>query len=166
MKKIVLISILLSMVFLLSHVPLAGREDLAGLLNEAGGASDFPGSSHLAVFDRTTVKMMDSGLSHVNTEILYKVLTIDGAKELKSLIFGYDPLSAHIEIKGAKIIKACGKEIAIPLDSISDYPAPARAIYWGAREKLLPVGRLEPGDGVWVETYKKGFTLCLLQKKN
>jgi len=43
-----------------------------------------------------------------------------------------------------------------------DYPAPARAIYWGAREKMLEVGRLEPGDAVETVMFRKGFTYALL----
>jgi transglutaminase-like putative cysteine protease len=43
-----------------------------------------------------------------------------------------------------------------------DYPAPARAIYWGAREKMLEVGRLDPGDALEVTMYRKGFTYALL----
>ena len=46
---------------------------------------------------------------------------------------------------------------------VLDYPAPARAIYWGAREKMIEIGRLEPGDAVEVWTFRKGFTYALLQ---
>ncbi len=158
MKKIFLVSILI----LFTIISLVGQEDLSGLIAGAGEASDFPGASHMMVFDRTKVKVMDSGLSHVFKEALYKVLTAQGAQELKSLVFGYEPQSAYVEVKEAKIIKKCGKLIDIPLTRVKDYPAPARGIYWGAREKLLPVGRLEPGEGVWVKTYQKGFTYALL----
>jgi hypothetical protein len=158
MKKIFLVSILI----LFTIISLVGQEDLSGLIAGAGEASDFPGASHMMVFDRTKVKVMDSGLSHVFKEALYKVLTAQGAQELKSLVFGYEPQSAYVEVKEAKIIKKCGKLIDIPLIRVKDYPAPARGIYWGAREKLLPVGRLEPGEGVWVKTYQKGFTYALL----
>jgi hypothetical protein len=43
-----------------------------------------------------------------------------------------------------------------------DYPQPARAIYWGARSKMLEVGRLYPGDGLEVWMFRKGFTYALL----
>ncbi|MBW6460774.1 MAG: DUF3857 and transglutaminase domain-containing protein, partial [Bacteroidales bacterium] len=45
---------------------------------------------------------------------------------------------------------------------VLDYPAPARAIYWGAREKMIEVGRLLPGDAVEVWLFRKGFTYALL----
>ena len=43
-----------------------------------------------------------------------------------------------------------------------DYAAPARAIYWGARQIMLEVGALQPGDIVDYEIAKKGFTYALL----
>ncbi|HLP59864.1 MAG TPA: DUF3857 domain-containing protein [Candidatus Deferrimicrobium sp.] len=162
MKKYLLICVM----FILTIVPLPGEEDLAALVSGAGEPADYAGFTHLAVFDRTVVNVMDSGLSHVDKEMLYKVLTTDGAKELKALVFGYDPQSAYVEIKGARIIKKDGRLIDIPMSRVTDYPAPARDIYWGAREKMLAVGRLEPGDGLWIKTYQKGFTYALLYEES
>ena len=113
MKKILLISLLI----FFTVISLVGQEDLAALVAGAGNKSDFPDASHIMVFDRTHVKMMDSGLSHVTKEILYKVLTTEGAKELKSLVFGYDPLSAYVEVKAAAVIKKSGKKIDLPLET-------------------------------------------------
>lgn len=150
------------MLIFFTMAPLTAQEDLPTQVSRAGNASDFPGASRLLVFDKTNVKVMDSGLSHVDKEVLYKVLTPAGAKRLKALVFGYEPQSAYVEVKEAKVIKADGKVVELPVNRVNDYPAPAGTIFWGAREKLLPVGRLEPGDGVWVKTYRKGFTYALL----
>lgn len=158
MKKLFIFIILTFLIF--TYVQ--AQNDLSKLLSEAGNSSDFPGSQYLIVFDKTNVEVMDSGLSLVTNEIFYKVLTKQGAKQLKSLTFGYDPQTAYIEVKKAKIVKKCGKMEDISLNSINDYPAPAWGIYWGAREKIVPITRLEPGDGVWVKTYRKGFTYALL----
>ncbi len=143
-----------------------GQADLYKLLSDAGSADDFKDSDYMKIFDTTTVKMMESGLSHVTAETFYKVLTMDGARELKAIVFDYDPQSAYIEVKAAAVIKKCGKKIELDLATVKDYPAPARAIYWGARQIVLPVGKLQPGDGVFVETYRKGFTYALLQQDN
>ncbi len=158
MKRLILLVTIIGMMFLC----LTGREDPAKLVKEAGGPSDFPHASHIKVFDKTHVKVMDTGLSHVNKETLYKVLNTRGALSLKSLVFGYDPQSAFVEVKEAKIIKKDGTVKEISPKTVKDYPAPQNSIFWGAREILLPVGRLEPGDGLWVKTYQKGFTYALL----
>jgi transglutaminase-like putative cysteine protease len=147
---------------LLASVPGPAQEDLHRQLSAAGTAKEFPGSSYLVVFDRTAVRVEESGLSHVDKEVLYKVLDSAGARELQSLTFGYDPLSAWVEVKEMKVLRANGGSETVPLTAVRDYPAPARAIYWGAREIIAPAGRLEPGDGVWVRTYQKGFTYALL----
>ena len=143
-------------------LPGLGQDDLQKMLAGAGSAKDFPGAPYLLVFDRTVTRVEESGLSHVDKEVLYKVLDAEGAKTLQSLIFGYDPLSAFVEVREMKLIRAAGAVETVPLSAVRDYPAPARAIYWGAREIVIPAGRLEPGDGIWVKTYQKGFTYALL----
>jgi transglutaminase-like putative cysteine protease len=158
MKK----NVLLPIIILLAFLPSPAQDDLQRQLAAAGGAKEFPGSPYLIVYDRTEVHVEESGLSHIGKTIFYKVLNPEGAKTLQSLTFNYDPLSAYVEIREMKVIRAAGKVESVPLDAVRDYPAPARGIYWGAREKIIPAGRLEPGDGLWVKTYQKGFTYALL----
>jgi hypothetical protein len=148
--------------FCLISIPGMAQDELHKKLSSAGGAKEFPGAPYLIAFERTTVRVEESGLSHVDKEVLYKVLTPEGGKTLQSLTFGYDPLSAWVEVKEMKVLRANGTTEAVPLSAVRDYPAPARAIYWGAREIVVPAGRLEPGDGVLVKTYQKGFTYALL----
>jgi len=152
----------LAVVLFLAFIPAPGQDDLQKQLSAAGEAGDFPGAPYLAAFDRTTVRVEESGLSHVDKEVLYKVLNAEGARTLQSLTFGYDPLSAFVEVREMKVLRAGGAVETVPLSAVRDYPAPARAIYWGAREIVIPAGRLEPGDGVWIKTYQKGFTYALL----
>ncbi len=153
------------LLLLLLSFPGMAQDDLPKILAGAGGAKEFPGAPYLVVFDRSSVRVEESGLSHVEKEVLYKVLNAEGAKTLQSLTFGYDPLSAFVQVKEMKVLRAGGGVETVPLDSVRDYPAPARAIYWGAREIVIPAGRLDPGDGVWVKTYQKGFTYALLSSQ-
>ena len=133
------------------------------LLKKAGDKKNYPGSNVVVVFDSTTVKMMETGLSHSYIHRLYKVLTPEGAKSLSVIKFDYDPLSAWSEIRGVTVYHADGTQTAIDTGKVLDYPQPARAIYWGAREKMIEIGRLEPGDAVEVFLYRKGFTYALLE---
>jgi len=145
---------------LLSLFSHAGSQ--AGLVKSAGSASNYPGSNVLLIFDSVNVHMEASGLSFVNTHRLYKVLTAKGALTLNVIKYDYDPLSAYIEIRGVNIYRAGGTVEKLDTANVLDYPAPARAIYWGAREKMINVGRLEPGDAVEVFLFRKGFTYALL----
>ena len=154
------ISILFLLFCLCITATFAGPYD--NLIKKAGDKKSFPGSNVVVVFDSTRVEMMETGLSHNYIHRLYKVLTPDGAKGLSVIKFDYDPLSAWSEIRGVTIYHADGTQTSVDTAKVLDYPQPARAIYWGAREKMVEIGRLEPGDAVDVHLYRKGFTYALL----
>ena len=116
----------------------------------------------VTVFDSTDVLMEESGLSHVYGHKLYKILTLAGGRDFNTVKMDYDPLSAFSEIRSVIIYRKNGQVDTVDAPEL-DYPAPAYMIYWGARQKMVALGRLEPGDAVEVSTYKKGFTYALLQ---
>lgn len=142
----------------------AQSQSISDLIKTAGSKSDYPGSGQLIIFDSTKVQVEESGLSHVYTHRLVKVLTAAGAKGLNVVKYDYDPLSAYVEIRAVSIYKTDGTVSSVNPSLVMDYPAPARAIYWGSREKMVEVGRLEPGDAIEVYLYRKGFTYALLQQ--
>lgn len=49
------------------------------------------------------------------------------------------------------------------ISKVYDYIAPARMIYWGASQKMVEVGHLDPRDEVEIWTYRKGYTYALLK---
>ncbi|MEI6683307.1 MAG: DUF3857 and transglutaminase domain-containing protein [Bacteroidota bacterium] len=132
------------------------------LVKKAGDASAYRNSDQLVIFDSTTVDMQETGLTYVVNHTLTKALTTHGALELSVCKYGYDPLSAFVEIRKAIIYRRDGKTEELDVQTVMDYPAPARAIYWGAREKMIEIGRLEPGDAVEMVMFRKGFTYALL----
>ncbi|MEI6898908.1 MAG: DUF3857 and transglutaminase domain-containing protein, partial [Bacteroidota bacterium] len=153
--------LLFLLLFLSSLFCFAG-DPIKDLLKTTGDASVYPNDNTVVVFDSTLVDVKESGLSYVTTHTLTKVLNYKGALDLSVVKFGYDPLSAFVEIKKVTIYRKDGTIQELDVTKAMDYPAPARAIYWGAREKMLEVGRLEPGDAVEVIQFKKGFTYALL----
>lgn len=157
MKQFLLLTLLALGSFSLSW---AGPYD--DLIKKAGDKKTYPTANALVVFDSTKVEMMENGLSHSYIHRLTKILTADGAKSLTVVKFDYDPLSAWSEIRAVNIHHANGSLSKIDTSNVLDYPQPARAIYWGAREKMLEVGRLQPGDAVEFYLYRKGFTYALL----
>ncbi len=168
MLRKITISIFLALVFLpvfSQTVP----ERLAAIR-----AEDYPGASLVVAFDSTVSDVQESGLTYVHMHRLYKVLTPAGALKLSVIKIDYDPLSAWVDIEKVVVHRngdkgtggkgdlgtwGQGEQVTNP---VLDYPAPARAIYWGAREKMIEVGRLEPGDAVEVWLFRKGFTYALL----
>ncbi|OYT12917.1 MAG: hypothetical protein B6I19_07870 [Bacteroidetes bacterium 4572_114] len=158
MKKL---AVLTFMVFL-SGLILAGPVE--DLIKNSGTSEDYPGSKYLVLFDSTTVDVQETGLSYFYTHQLFKILTPKGAIDKRNIEYGYDPLSAWVEIQMVKIYRKDGSVEELDLSNTLDYPAPARAIYWGAREQMIEVGRLEPGDALEVKLFKKGFTYALLMQ--
>jgi hypothetical protein len=120
-------------------------------------------NDHLVIlFDSTRTDVMETGLSYVRTHTLTKVIDVKGASEMNVVKFGYDPLSAYVDIEKVTVYKNDGSKYDLDISKVMDYPAPARAIYWGAREKMIELGRLDPGDAVEVFQFRKGFTYALL----
>ncbi len=125
----------------------------------------YSGYDKLTIYDSMTVRMEDNGLSHYVNHCRYRVLSDEGGRDFNSIIVDYDPLSAYCEIREVKIYRH-GTDEEVPEYVVCDYPAPAHMIYWGARQKMVPLGRLEPGDEVEFTTYKKGYTYALLQNED
>ena len=148
--------------FLLAGFLLLNSQSVSELVNNSGNSEDFPGQNTLIIFDSTSVEVQPSGLSYIYTHQLFKVLTLKGDADLNVITYGYDPLSAYVDINEVIIHRKDGNSENIDVVDVFDYPAPARMIYWGAREKMLEVGRLEPGDAVEVCLFKKGYTYALL----
>ncbi len=141
---------------------LVQADPVSELIRNSGNAKDYPGAGKLIIFDSTFSDVQETGLTFVYTHRLYKVLNANGALDLSTITYGYDPLSAYVEIRKVVIHKASGESIELDINTVMDYPAPARAIYWGAREKMIEVGRLETGDALEVFLFRKGFTYALL----
>jgi len=138
--------------------------DYSDLIKTAGDASKYPNSPVLVIFDSTRVEVMESGLSHFHLHLLYKALTEKGAFDLSIQKFGYEPMSMFMSVKKVKIYRNDGHIEELAKDRIFDYPAPASLILWGAREQMIAIGRLEPGEAVEIEIYKKGYTYALLEE--
>jgi transglutaminase-like putative cysteine protease len=132
------------------------------LIEAAGTVADYPDADVVVVFDRTEVDVEESGLSHVVQHTLTKILTERGACDQAMQRFDYDPASQAIEVRRVAVHRAGGTVENVDLAALADVTAPAHAIYWGARMLALGLPRLEVGDAVELETYRKGFQIAYL----
>lgn len=122
----------------------------------------YKGYDSLVLLDSTSVSVEPTGSG---TFAIYKSIRIQtpkGALDNRVLKYDYDPLTAFAEFRYATIYRANGDILNLDVTKACDYAAPARAIYWGARQIMLEAGRLEPGDVVEFMIAKKGFTYALL----
>ncbi|MCB2207145.1 MAG: DUF3857 and transglutaminase domain-containing protein [Bacteroidetes bacterium] len=141
----------------------AFSNSIPDLIKNSGCSADYPNQNLLVIFDSTSVDMQESGLSFYHTHTLYKILSTKGAKDFNVFKYGFDPLSAYVDIEKVTVYRKNGEIEELDMSQVYDYPAPARMIYWGAREKMIEIGRLEPGDAIEVFLFKKGYTYALLQ---
>lgn len=114
------------------------------------------------LLDSTHVEVDKNG---AGTFYIYHRIRIQkpaGALHYRIIKFDYDPLTAFAEFEYLKIRQADGNTRIIDPQTACDYVAPARAIYWGARQIMIEPGRLEPGDTLDYAIKKKGFTYALL----
>lgn len=119
-------------------------------------------SDYVTLLDSTLVSVQPTGQGSFAVCKVIKVQTPRGAVANRVIKYDYDPLTAYAEFKRVTVYRANGKVDELDVKKTCDYAAPARAIYWGARQIMLEIGTLQPGDVVDYEIAKKGFTYALL----
>ncbi len=122
----------------------------------------FAGADCVTLLDSTAVQVAETGSGTFTVHKKFKVQTEKGAVANHIVKYDYDPLTAFAEFRYATIYREGGDVVNVDVTQACDYAAPARAIYWGARQIMLDLGRLNPGDVVEYEIAKKGFTYALL----
>ena len=122
----------------------------------------YAGYDCVNLLDSTTVTVQPTGSGSFTVCKIVKVMNTRGAVANRILKYDYDPLTAHAEFHRVTIYKANGDVINLDITQQQDYAAPARAIYWGARQIMMEIGRLDPGDIIDYQINKKGFTYALL----
>lgn len=147
---------------LLSLVASASVFGQAGESNQVYSNPVFADAACVTLLDSISVQVAETGSGTFTIHKKFKVQTEVGAIANHVVKYDYDPLTAFAEFRYAVIRRADGKADSVDVAKACDYAAPARAIYWGARQIMLDLGRLKPGDTVEYEIAKKGFTYALL----
>lgn len=114
------------------------------------------------LLDSTSVTVQPSGQGSFAVCRTVKVQTPAGALSQRVLKYDYDPLTAAARFRRVTVHHADGTKTEVDVSKTLDYAAPARAIYWGARQIMIELGQLKPGDVIDYEIDKKGFTYALL----
>ena len=122
----------------------------------------YAGHNSVNLLDSTSVSVQATGSGSFAVCKTIQILNTQGALSHRVLKYDYDPLTAHAEFEHVTIYKKNGEIIKLDVAKQQDYAAPARAIYWGARQIMIEVGRLESGDVIDYQVNKKGFTYALL----
>ena len=123
----------------------------------AADSPDYASYDCVVLLDSTSVTVESTGQGSFVVKKAVKVQTPKGALANRVIKYDYDPLTAFAEFRNVTVYRADGSVDHIDVSSVVDYAAPARAIYWGARQIMIGVGALRPGDVLEYEIAKKGF---------
>lgn len=140
----------------------ASAQSWCGLKEKAEGNKAFADYPTTVLLDETTVEVSESGSGSFIIHKVIKIQSEKGALANRVIKYDYDPLTAIAEFAEVKVYRADGSIDEIDVTRTCDYAAPARAIYWGARQIMIELGRLEVGDIIDYTIDKKGFTYALL----
>ena len=132
---------------------------LAARADAFEGYKDFPAVNLL---DSTAVDIQDNGSGTFFIRRIIQIRNEAGALQNRVLVYDYDPLTAMAAFRKVTVYKASGDTVQVDPARMLDYVAPARMIYWGARQIMIEVGALQPGDIIDYEIDKRGFTYALL----
>ena len=100
----------------------------------------------VVLLDSTSVSVEPTGQGSFAVYKAFRVQTPAGAVANRVLKYDYDPLTAFAEFKYVTVYRAGGDVERLDVSKALDYVAPARSIYWGARQIMIEVGALRPGD--------------------
>ncbi len=154
---------LLSLLVCSIGLPLSAvAQDWKALQAEASANKSFSESSEAVLLDSTSVEVSDLGSGKFVIRRVVQINNENGALSNRVIKYDYDPLTAFAEFAEMKVYHPDGTVTDMDIAKACDYAAPARAIYWGARQIMMEPGMLQPGDVVDYTIYKKGFTYALL----
>lgn len=122
----------------------------------------YDGCHTITLFDSTTVFMEESGLSRMSYHKRIVMLDYKGCSDNSVVKMDYDPQSAYVEIGKVLVHRHYSGKTDTIKSPVYDYIAPARLIYWGASQKMVEVGHLDPNDELEIWSTRKGFTYALL----
>ena len=150
-----------SILFILAFTLANGQQPIANgqQIPEPTKYKDF---HTVTLFDSTSVRMEESGLSHVYQHRRIFMQDHKGCSDNSVVKMDYDPLSAYVEIRQVLVHRYYSGRTDTIKGKVYDYIAPARLIYWGASQKMVEVGHLDPRDELEIWTYRKGYTYALL----
>ncbi|HVP12525.1 MAG TPA: DUF3857 domain-containing protein [Phycisphaerae bacterium] len=140
----------------------ATDEDIKKMIAAAGDAKKYDNAALVTVLDEADVFVQDSGLATTESCEIVKILTDAGIRARSVYRMEFDPATNRISLKSVRIHRKGGTIEDVPVSSMITPPAKQHSIYWGNREHLLSIPRLEIGDCLEIRTSKIGYNIAYL----
>lgn len=151
--------IFLSVLLLLPALFPVHGQSWRALQQQAQKRGELASARQIILLDSTAVSVAPSG---TGTFTINKVILVQNrsgalANRVRNTITSPD---CFCRISSGEYLQSKRRSSSVDVGKTLDYTAPARMIYWGARQIMLELGRLDPGDIIEYEIHKKGFHLC------
>lgn len=130
----------------------------------AAGQNAWSEADCVTLLDSTSVTVQPNGSGSFAVYKSFKVQTPKGAVNNHVIKYDYDPLTAFARFKQVTVQRANGETMQVDVTKTCDYAAPARAIYWGARQIMLELGRLEPEMSFPTKSVRKALLMLCWQE--
>ena len=79
--------------------------DVFSRIEDAGTKENHDGANHVIVYDYAKNHVKDTGVTYVESHIIYKVLTPAGCRDQSVLRWNFDPQSMFIEVREVNIVR-------------------------------------------------------------
>ncbi|MBU0617709.1 MAG: DUF3857 and transglutaminase domain-containing protein, partial [Planctomycetes bacterium] len=132
----------------------------------AAGDADKHDADAVVVLDATDVTVLDNGIGIATRRKIVKILRDAAIRSHAVQTFTYDPNTNRLELVAIRVYRADGTVEEIPLDGYIDQPQPSWLLYWGSKQFVVQLPRLEVGDAFETITELTGFNVAYLASED
>ncbi len=140
----------------------ATDQEIKALIASAKETKDYDNADLVYVLDEADVYVQDSGLATTESCQVIKVLTDAGIRAQAVLRQEFDPATNRVTLKSVRIHRKGAGIDEVPVSAALTQPAKQWAIYWGNRQHVLDIPRLEIGDCLEIRISKIGYNIAYL----
>lgn len=140
---------------------LFATEFVRARLADMGSAEKYDADA-VVVFEHIQVNVRPNGIGETTTRRVTKILREGAIRENVVQRFDFDPSTNQLTIPAVRVYRTDGRVDEVPVEQAVEQPAPQWGIYWGSRQRLVEMPRLEIGDAVETVAIKVGFNVAYL----
>ena len=127
----------------------------------AGGVNEYDAEA-VIVLDATDVTVRENGIGIATKRRIVKILRDAAIRHQAVQTFTYDPHTNRLELQAIRVYRADGTVEQVALDHYVDQAQPSHLLYWGSKQFVVQLPRLEVGDAVETVTELTGFNVAYL----
>ena len=154
---------LICMLGVLSHSPLLA-DDIDAIKARTAAAGDVEkyDADAVVVLDATDVTVKPNGIGVATRQKVVKILRDAAIRANGVLRFSYDPNTNRLELIAIRVHRADGAIEEVSLGDVVDQPEPSHLLYWGSKQFVVALPRLNVGDSYETITKLTGFNVAYL----